>query len=62
MSLGLALHREVERRRCDLDARGPTHVFAVLGTDLGTERGATDVNKRDLVKQLGRRNADDLLV
>jgi hypothetical protein len=34
-------------------------LFAVLGTDLGTERGEFGANKRDVVKQAGRRNAVD---
>jgi hypothetical protein len=34
--------------------------FAVLGTDLGTERGEIGANERDVVKQAGRRNAVDL--
>jgi hypothetical protein len=29
-------------------------VFAVLGTDLGTERGEVRANKCDVVKQAGR--------
>jgi hypothetical protein len=37
-------------------------LFAVFGTDLGTERGEFDANKRDVVKQAGRRNAVDLNV
>jgi hypothetical protein len=37
-------------------------VFAVLGTDLGTERGEFGANKQDVVKQAGRRNAVDLNV
>ncbi len=35
-------------------------LFAVLGTDLGTEPGELDANKRDVMKQAGRRNAVDL--
>jgi hypothetical protein len=37
-------------------------LFAVLGTDLGTQRGEFGANKRDAVKQAGRRNAVDLNV
>jgi len=37
-------------------------VFAVLGTDLGTERGEFGPHKCDVVKQTGRRNAVDLNV
>jgi hypothetical protein len=39
---------------------GYTCCFAALGTDLGTERGEFGANKRDVVKQAGRRNAVDL--
>jgi hypothetical protein len=41
---------------------GKLVLFAVLGTDLGTERGEFGANKRDVVKQAGRRNAVDLNV
>jgi hypothetical protein len=37
-------------------------VFAVLGTDLGTERGEFGANTCDVVRQAGRRNAIDLNV
>lgn len=35
-------------------------MFAVLGTDLGTERGEFGANNCDVVKQGGRRNAAGL--
>ena len=35
-------------------------LFAVLGTDLGTEPSELDANKRDVMKQAGRFNAVDL--
>jgi hypothetical protein len=42
------------------EPRHPHPLFAVLGTDLGTERGGIDANKRDGVKEPGRLNAVDL--
>ena len=41
---------------------GKLVLFAVLGTDLETERGEFGANKRDVVKQAGLQNADDLNV
>jgi hypothetical protein len=35
-------------------------LLAVLGTDLGTEHGETDANKRDGVKQPGWPKAADM--
>jgi hypothetical protein len=48
------------RERTDLvtalryTVRDPTTVFAVLGTDLGTEQREIDVIKRDRLQQAGR--------
>jgi hypothetical protein len=40
--------------------RGPFALFAALGTDFGTERGESDGNDREVVKQTGRLNAAEL--
>ena len=39
---------------------GETFLFGVVATDLDTELGGTDANKRDGARQLGRLNVDDL--
>jgi hypothetical protein len=38
----------------------PNGLFAVWGTDLGTEHGVFGANKHDVVKQAGRRTTVDL--
>ena len=35
-------------------------VLSVVATDLATEHGGTDANKRDLARQVGRLNVADL--
>ena len=39
---------------------GETFLPGVVATDLDTEHGGTDANKRDGARQLGRLNVDDL--
>ena len=52
---------DIETPGCRPETTRRLHLlFAVLGTDLGTEHGEFDANKRDVVKQAGRRNAVDL--
>jgi hypothetical protein len=41
-------------------ARRPYLSLNGLATDLDTEHGGTDANKRDGARQLGRLNVDDL--
>jgi len=37
-----------------------TFLAGVVVTDLDTERGGTDANMRDVARQVGRLNVDDL--
>ncbi len=53
--IALAMAAPVEAPETRLHA-----LFAVLGTDLGTEPSELDANKRDVMKQAGRLNAFDL--
>jgi hypothetical protein len=41
-------------------AMGETFRPGVVATDLGTEHGGTDANRRDGARRLGRLNVDDL--
>ena len=43
-----------------VSCNGETFLAGVVVTDLDTEHGATDANKRDGARQLGRLNVDDL--
>jgi hypothetical protein len=43
-----------------VSCNGETFLPGVVATDLDTEHGGTDANKRDGARQLGRLNVDDL--
>jgi len=43
-----------------VSCNGETFLPGVVVTDLDTEHGGTDANKRDTARQLGRLNVDDL--
>ena len=43
-----------------VSCNGETFLPVVVVTDLDTEHGGTDANKRDGARQLGRLNVDDL--
>jgi hypothetical protein len=55
LEIALAMAAPLEAPETRLHA-----LFAVLGTDLGTEPSELDANKRDMMKQAGRLNAVDL--
>jgi hypothetical protein len=55
LEIALAMAAPLEAPETRLHA-----LFAVLGTDLGTEPSELDANKRDVMKQAGRLNAVDL--
>jgi hypothetical protein len=58
-ALAKAAEMVASRPRCLLSRE---QALAVLGTDLITELGETDANKRDVVKQVGRLKSVDLQV
>ena len=45
-----------------VSCNGETFLPGVVATDLDTEHGGTDANKRDVARQVGRLNAADLQI
>ena len=56
---GCAANRPRDRGD-SISCNGETFLPGVVATDLDTEDGGTDANKRDGARQLGRLNVDDL--